>query len=354
MPAGLDRWLLVVSACVACSPSDAATPCMADTGGDGSGDTGPLAATNGDGRAADDSGDRAAAGQLLDDSSAVDGSGDNAALTISSDDPMVPISTDDATIVGMPGPTPDARTGGMPGDSSDVSTVGISEVIAGISYADAIARGDPAVSHTFVLFGTKTLYISHLPLFQPPHDYQVVMAVTLETALGAYLQDRTTTGSVLYTAGPAPFVLPTLIAPGAASSFRVSADVYRGDLEQGGLRIASGALSAPRSIHFRRLDPTAPRPPELVYLLFGSSSEAFLVHVFTTRPDFDQILAVVLPTGLATDSRLTDGVQVHLPGSVPTTPLDAGAPVTARIADSTDLYSLQVTSEIWRDTADLQ
>jgi hypothetical protein len=226
---------------------------------------------------------------------------------------------------------------------------GPSEIIANTPYAVAAAFADPPVSHGHVLFGSETLYISHLPSWTGPHAYQAETAIVLDDgARSAYLKDRASSGTSLYTVMPDPFTMPSLIAPDAAS-FTVSAGVYRGD----GTQIASATLSAPRSIHFRHLDPTTPRPAEPAYLLFGSPTEAFLVHLFTTEPDFGQILAVQLSPPLAADARLATGLQLRLPGQAPTVPLKVGATPAVRIADTADVTTLTVVAEIFLDLNDL-
>jgi hypothetical protein len=232
---------------------------------------------------------------------------------------------------------------------------GPSEIIAGTSYAEAEALGDLPTTHTHVLFGTETLYISHLPLWESPHDFQSETAISMDDGARAiYLQDRASSGTLLYTVLPQAFALPSLIAPDA-SSLSLYTDIYRGDLEDSsGVHIAVGTLSAPRSLHFRHLDQTTPRPAEPAYLLFGSATEAFLVHLFTTRPDFGQILAVELPPALAADARLADGIQLRLPGQDPTVPLVVGATTAVRIADTGDVTTLKVVAEVYLDLVDLQ
>ena len=41
------------------------------------------------------------------------------------------------------------------------------------------ARASEPAFHGMVLFGNKTHYISHLPMYHSPHDYQVVAQVSL-------------------------------------------------------------------------------------------------------------------------------------------------------------------------------
>jgi hypothetical protein len=253
----------------------------------------------------------------------------------------------------------DAAVGDAADEAADASDGaapegGPSEIIPGTPYDQAMTIANYPASHTHVLFGTETIYLSHLPGWFDPHAWQEVTAIAIDAAArGVYVQDRMSGGTLLYTILPQDFALPSLVAPDAASLV-LSADIYRGNLEANGTHIASGSLSAPRVIHFRHLDPATPRPAEPAYLIFGSARETFMVHLFTTEPDFDQILAVQLPPALANDPRLAAGIQLRLPGQNPTVPLDAGATPAVRIADTSDLMTLTVLAEINRDVTDLQ
>src|SRR5215212_3920941 len=48
--------------------------------------------------------------------------------------------------------------------------------------------------HGMVLFGEQTAYLSHLPMFMSPHDYQAIFEVTFSkegtNPLAAYVEDR--------------------------------------------------------------------------------------------------------------------------------------------------------------------
>jgi hypothetical protein len=270
---------------------------------------------------------------------------------------------DDASTAGDPGDAPaldDREASATPTADADAASEDTgadgapSEIIAGTPYDVAAALGDPPASHTFVLFGKQTVYMSHLPEWFPPHDFQAEVAITLDAnARAAYLQDRADSGSLLYSTIPADFVLASLVSPDAGS-FAIGASLYRGDAETNGtLIVLSSTISAPRALHFRHLDAATPRPAEAAYLIFGAPDEAYMLHLFTTQPDFDQILAVTLPPELATDPRLASGIQVRLPGRDPTLPLDAGSTPQVRVADTTQVFTVTVVADIWRDLSDL-
>ena len=39
----------------------------------------------------------------------------------------------------------------------------------------AVRAEDGAFSHTMLIVGEQTVFLSHLPLFHPPHNYQVII-----------------------------------------------------------------------------------------------------------------------------------------------------------------------------------
>ncbi|MGE3974950.1 MAG: hypothetical protein AB7F59_10530 [Bdellovibrionales bacterium] len=44
------------------------------------------------------------------------------------------------------------------------------------------AQADPPSTHGMVVFGKNATYVSHLPMFHAPHDYQLVMKVSFSGA----------------------------------------------------------------------------------------------------------------------------------------------------------------------------
>src|SRR5258708_2218861 len=47
--------------------------------------------------------------------------------------------------------------------------------------AGTLAQSDPPATHGMLLFGNQVTYASHLPMFHAPHDYQVIMKLSLES-----------------------------------------------------------------------------------------------------------------------------------------------------------------------------
>lgn len=152
-----------------------------------------------------------------------------------------------------------------------------------------------AAVHGMLLFGEKAIFASHLPLFQPPHDYQVILEVRLpDDARKAYVEDRRRTGERVYTLAPEPFVLPYQVQAGQP----FKADLYRGHFERGGTVLLAGVTVQIRGVvHYRQLEASRTDQARNEALLFGRGDEAFAAHLITAPPDFDQVASVALPSG---------------------------------------------------------
>jgi hypothetical protein len=63
---------------------------------------------------------------------------------------------------------------------------------------------------------------------------------------------------------------------------------------------------------FRPFEQGARKPAELEYLLFGDVKEAFLAHLITAPPDFDQMVSVQALDGRLSAEDLARGVTVRM------------------------------------------
>lgn len=166
------------------------------------------------------------------------------------------------------------------------------DVYAAFILAPVQAPDRPSV-HGMLVVGEKAIFLSHLPLFHSPHDYQVILEARLpEAARKAYAEDRRATGERVYTVVPEPFVLPEQVQ--GRRPFK--ADLYRGHFERGGQAILEGVtVEIVRVVHFRRLNPADVAQGREDGLLFGRDGEAFLAHRIAAPPDFDQVVSLAFP-----------------------------------------------------------
>jgi hypothetical protein len=188
---------------------------------------------------------------------------------------------------------------------------------------------DAPNTHNMLVFGEKTIYLAHLPMFDgvtsnktdyiSPHRYQVILAASFnrgtQNLQNIYTDDRRQNASVrIYTLNPENFVLPRL-ASGSPPLTEFKAKVFRGHLEKGGqvvTGLAAVEVKVSRVVHFRKFNPQEKKSKKLKYLLFGSSQESFLAHYISRPPDFDQVLSVKVVGHSFTDAELHKGIEVTI------------------------------------------
>jgi hypothetical protein len=170
-------------------------------------------------------------------------------------------------------------------------------------HADASTTG----VHGMLLFGEDVLYLSHLPMFASPHNFQVLLEVGLDDAAReAFLSgDDVAAGDSIHTFAPQPFPIveldPDADGPGRTS---IEGTIFRGHFERGGEPIAEDVVAeVHRVVHFSELDENAKRSEvrELTYLCFGRPGHLYLAHEVTARPDFDQVLEASLSPDTVTN-----------------------------------------------------
>lgn len=203
---------------------------------------------------------------------------------------------------------------------------------------------DRPATHGMLVVGERTIYLSHLPMFHAPHDYQVIVEATFGGDVArAYAADRAKTGTKIYTLVPEPFVLPDVIQ----HRLPFSATLYRGHFERGGVAIADHvSVNLARVLLFRKFDPRAVKPTDAQYLLFGHGAETFLAHLIVAPPDYDQVVQVK-PDAAMPDSVQGAGQTVTVAGHANGQALKEGEAVTA------GAFGLGVTTELYHETGDL-
>jgi hypothetical protein len=235
--------------------------------------------------------------------------------------------------------------------------------------------------HNMALFGDRHIFLSHLPMFMPPHSAQAVLEATFlkdgQNVDAIYFADRASHPAVrFYTVQPESFAIQELFQPAPTQSPRTHfrATVFRGHLEKGGVPLESLQsidVQVTRVVHARTLE-GATALPTLTYFLAGEDTEFFLVHLLSAVPDFDQILSVTVSGGLPPTAELQRGLTVEVPGrtnksanrlqpkeTVPVQGRVAGAPqaLTLKVDVKAELYfeegelsSTKMTSKMFETT----
>ena len=224
---------------------------------------------------------------------------------------------------------------------------------------------DPPGIHNFFMFGSKALYVEHMPMFTvEKHMYQVILRVTLPDAVmrgyRARQGPRRKPWNLVNSAKE--YILPQLKA-GTLTSFLV--DVYEdysnADAAPAGSPFARDVpLTVREVVHFRHYNFNIPRPQKLTYLLFGRDGEAHLSHYIARDPDFQHIVTLrSAPAWLAPD-QLAAGVEICL-ADVPSTPIACANPLRAKSypvlfqgrPDARATLDLTGASSVWFSTGNL-
>jgi hypothetical protein len=201
--------------------------------------------------------------------------------------------------------------------------------MSGIATTSTISaeRDATLATHGQLIFGTESVYLSHLPMFmfdvdRHPHNYQVIMEVDLPDdgtdSKANYIADRKAHPDTrVYTLDPERFAMVDLISDDTDKPIRsFKGDIYREHFERPGKTniIPNATFNVKNIIYSHRFDPKAEDLKNLEYLLFGHGKEIFMAHIITKPPDFDQVLAVDSVNPALTDGELNAGIRVTFPG----------------------------------------
>ena len=217
-------------------------------------------------------------------------------------------------------------------------------------HSDHGSNDRPSI-HGMLVVGKTHIYLSHLPMFHSPHDYQII----LEAALGeriheTYLRDQKNNPEVtVYTLVPEPFILPNMVHDPKP----FSASLYRGHFERGGTAIATNFnVNIRRLIYFKKFESNTTKPENLSYILFGTTEELFLAHVVSSKPDFDHVLRVELDNHSFLESINSGSHEIlEFPQLNNREPLRGESPIQARLKN--ELINITSLKEHYLEFDDL-
>ncbi|MDB9786669.1 hypothetical protein OAB57_01065 [Bacteriovoracaceae bacterium] len=151
--------------------------------------------------------------------------------------------------------------------------------------------------HGMLLFGQDKIYLSHLPMFHNPHDYQVLFEVEIsEFAKSKYLQSiENDPSESVYTIVPESFVLPDI----AKNPKSFKAQLFKGHFERGGSPITNVIeFKINKVLYFKKFVPNTIKPQMSSYILIGNEKEQFLIHTVVAKPDFDYVTKVKIENNI--------------------------------------------------------
>lgn len=182
-------------------------------------------------------------------------------------------------------------------------------------------------NHGFSLLGKKSLVLSHIPMFMPPHQAQLFLEVALsgsgkEDPTKIYLDDQAKTKTTDYVLVTDPIVLPNLAPHAAKRITRFTGKLFRGwpfnTPNDAPVLVEHLTVHVTHSLYFHEITKTKPFT-ELTYLAFASPETEYLVHKLAQPadlakapkpPDFVQILSAA---GIH-NGKTHDVKELHFPG----------------------------------------
>lgn len=152
--------------------------------------------------------------------------------------------------------------------------------------------------HGMLLFGGKSLYASHLPLYHQPHDFQMVLEVDLaeinegSSVLAAY-QAQKEEGQTLFTILPIAFNTNDVLN---GNIKELPATLFSGHFEQGGEALGQVKMKIEEVVFHKALNPTdnGGSMNSAEFKVFGKNDELFMIHVVYEAPSYDAVLEVKL------------------------------------------------------------
>lgn len=177
-------------------------------------------------------------------------------------------------------------------------------------------------SHGMVVAGTPSAaFLSHIPMFEQPHDVQLLVAGSFAALPGATLPPSFSEES--FTFLPDKFSLDQLRL---GRLNEITGTLFLGNFEQEGRPLPGRVrFTVARLLHQHVLDASQIQNG-LTYFVFGSPAQTFAAHRIAGAPGFDEILRVqlsgpgapsaqALAIGIEAQASVTDGPGQRLGGS---------------------------------------
>ena len=164
--------------------------------------------------------------------------------------------------------------------------------------------------HGHLLFGQGPFYLSHLPLYAPPHNYQAIYEVEFpenaENLKKVLKQKLSEGGYATFAPSSNPnnrsenstnFKIPQLTCLARTAGDQVFwGEVHADHFERGGAKLGNAGLIIKRVIYYQEL-PLSPQPEQAAdpqsaaeFIVFGQKGQYFASRVLGKRPGVDQII----------------------------------------------------------------
>ena len=209
--------------------------------------------------------------------------------------------------------------------------------------------GDRQGLHGMVLFGRTHYYLEHIPMFTRPHNEQLVMRVTVHTAQGVLVE--TDFSDAGYSIKPTTQLSLDDITLG--KRVRFTADVHRGNFEEGGPILLSGAKITVDDVLVARnlpgVEPVADDEQE--YFLIGEPDDAYLTNYIRAARGFQQILRVATIDGVTPSLTRVQRLTAKSPNRLAPAAADVMAATPKAGASASTRVTVTIGAELWCLTA---
>lgn len=164
---------------------------------------------------------------------------------------------------------------------------------------------DPPGFHGMLFFGQgDSFYISHLPMFHKPHDYQAIVEVRLKDDVKAKYQAELKRKGGYFTFSPeGNFVLPEQVI----AKKPINGTLVQGHFERGGSELLTTDLELVRVVFYKKINPNDKKPAKEKYIIFGKGDEYFMAHEVFQRPNVDEIIP--LPKNYPISKELKEDIK---------------------------------------------
>jgi hypothetical protein len=203
--------------------------------------------------------------------------------------------------------------------------------------------GDRAGLHGMVLFGRAHYFLEHIPMFQRPHNEQLVMRVSLRDANGAVIERDF--GDAGYTVKPTTQFSLDDLTLGKRVTF--TGDIHRGSFETGGpVLLRNVKVSVDEVLVARNLPGSEPiASDEQEYFLVGDADDAYVTNMIRDSRGVQHIMRVDAVVGVVPSPSRVHRVRAKsLQRFAPQTQVIASLPKAG--AEGTRVM-LDVASELW-------
>jgi hypothetical protein len=200
--------------------------------------------------------------------------------------------------------------------------------------------------HGMLFFGQgDTFYISHLPMFHKPHDYQAIMEVRLPPeAKEKYQAELDKKGGYFTFAPDGNFVLPEVVT----QKKPIKGTLVQGHFERGGSNLLSTDLELVRVVFYKKISEQDKKPEKEKYVIFGKGDEYFMAHEVFERPNVDEIIP--LPKNYPISNKLKKDIQDHGLAYVDDLEINDNKVMVKKDSDSISFPY----KEFYRETGDLK